>query len=94
MPLQRRTPKKGFKNINRVEYKVLNLDKIQEFVDKYKMKQIDIETLLENKLISKVDKLKILGRGKLSAKIDVSALAFSDTARKAIEANGGKTTSL
>ena len=94
MPLQRRTPKRGFKNVNRVEYKVMNLDKLQEVVTKYKFKEVDIQTLLDNKLISRTEKLKILGRGKLDAKINVSAHAFSEVAKKAIEANGGKATEL
>ncbi len=94
MPLQRRTPKRGFKNINRVDYKVINLDKLQELIDKYKFKEVDVQTLLDNNLMARTDKLKILGRGKLSAKIDVSAHAFSEVAKKAIESNGGKTTQL
>ena len=94
MPLQRRTPKRGFKNINRVDYKVINLDKLQELVDKYKFKTVDVETLRESNLMARTDKLKILGRGELKAKIDVSAHAFSEVAKKAIEANGGKTTEL
>jgi len=89
MPLQRRVPKFGFKNINRVEYKGVNLDSIQELVDRKKLTEITIETLLENGLVSKKDKVKILGRGELKAKLTVKANKFSATAVAAIEKAGG-----
>lgn len=89
MPLQRRVPKFGFKNINRVEYKGVNLDTLQELVDTKKVKEISREVLIENGLLSKNDKVKILGRGELNAKLKVSANAFSATAKEAIEKAGG-----
>ena len=90
MPLQRRVPKFGFKNINRVEYKAINLDVIQNLVDKKKVKEITPEILSENGIVSKNDKVKILGRGELSAKVNVKAHAFSESAKAAIEKNGGE----
>ncbi|RVU01692.1 50S ribosomal protein L15 [Mucilaginibacter limnophilus] len=89
MPLQRRTPKVGFKNPNRVEYVSINLDALQGLVDKYSVASIDFETLREHGLASKNDLVKILGRGELTAKLEVKAHAFSATAQKAIEAAGG-----
>ena len=92
MPLQRRIPKFGFKNINRVEYQPINLDALQSLVDnkKVKKKTIDINTLIENRLVSKNDLVKILGRGDLSSPIKVEAHKFSETAKKAIEKAGGE----
>ena len=92
MPLQRRIPKFGFKNINRVEYQPVNLDALQSLVDnkKVKKKTIDINTLIENRLIGKNDLVKILGRGDLSSPIKVEAHKFSETAKKAIEKAGGE----
>lgn len=94
MPLQRRLPKFGFTNINRVEYKGINLDAIQQLIDKKKLGIIDIETLIANGLVSKNDKVKILGRGELKGKIDVKVHAFSASAKAAIEANGGSATTI
>jgi len=90
MPLQRRVPKFGFTNINRVEYKGINLDAIQTLIDSKKVKEITPEILVENGLVSKNDLVKILGRGKLKSKIDVKANGFSASAKTAIEAAGGK----
>ena len=90
MPLQRRVPKFGFRNRNRVEYKGINLDTIQTLIDDKKVKSINPEVIVENGLASKNDLIKILGRGELKGKIDVLAHAFSATATKAIEAAGGK----
>ena len=92
MPLQRRIPKFGFKNINRVEYQPVNLDALQLLVDnkKVKKKTIDINTLIENRLVCKNDLVKILGRGDLSSPIKVEAHKFSETAKKAIEKAGGE----
>ena len=92
MPLQRRIPKFGFKNINRIEYQPVNLDALQSLVDnkKVKKKTIDINTLIENRLVSKNDLVKILGRGDLSSPIKVEAHKFSETAKKAIEKAGGE----
>ncbi|MFD2742828.1 MULTISPECIES: 50S ribosomal protein L15 [Sphingobacterium] len=89
MPLQRRVPKVGFKNINRVEYVGVNLDVLQELVTKHNLTTVDFETLRTHGLASKNDLVKVLGRGELSAKVDVQAHAFSATAQKAIEAAGG-----
>jgi large subunit ribosomal protein L15 len=94
MPLQRRVPKFGFKNINRKEFKGVNLDTIQELVDNKKVNTITLETLLENGLVSKNDKIKILGRGELKAKIDITVHQFSGSAKAAIEAQGGTATAL
>lgn len=94
MPLQRRLPKFGFKNINRVEYTSINLDAIQKLIDGKKVTEITPEVLMKNGLASKTDLIKILGRGELKAKIDVKAHAFSATAKTAIEAKGGSATTL
>ncbi|MFP5470744.1 MAG: 50S ribosomal protein L15 [Bacteroidia bacterium] len=89
MPLQRRVPKFGFKNVNRVEYKGINLDTLQSLVEKKNVSAISIETLVESGLISKNDRIKILGRGELKSKVDVKVHAFSASAKAAIEAKGG-----
>ncbi|MGV3508823.1 MAG: 50S ribosomal protein L15 [Sphingobacteriaceae bacterium] len=89
MPLQRRVPKVGFKNVNRVEYVGVNLDVLQALAEKFSLTTIDFASLKEHGLISKNDLVKILGRGELKAKLDVSAHAFTATAQKAIEAAGG-----
>ena len=90
MPLQRRVPKFGFTNINRVEYKGINLDAIQTLIDSKKVKEINPEILSENGLIGKNDLVKILGRGELKSKIEIKANGFSASAKAAIEAAGGK----
>jgi large subunit ribosomal protein L15 len=90
MPLQRRVPKFGFKNINRVEYKGINLDTIQFVVDKTKAKSITPEMIVENGLANKKDLIKILGRGELKSKINISAHGFSAKAKSTIEDLGGK----
>jgi large subunit ribosomal protein L15 len=89
MPLQRRVPKFGFKNINRVEYRGINLDVIQGLVDNNKVSAVDIDFLISKGLAHKNDKVKILGRGELKSKVDVKVHAFSATAKSAIEAKGG-----
>ncbi|MCC8410386.1 50S ribosomal protein L15 [Mucilaginibacter sp. UR6-1] len=89
MPLQRRVPKVGFKNPNRVEYVSINLDALQGLTEKYSISTIDFDTLKEHGLVSKNDLVKILGRGELKAKVEVKAHAFSASAQKAIEAAGG-----
>lgn len=94
MPLQRRIPKFGFKNINRVEYKGINLDALQALIDKKKLTVVDHATLVENGLVSKNDLVKILGRGELKAKVDVKVHAFSASAKAAIESKGGSATTL
>lgn len=92
MPLQRRVPKFGFKNINRKEYQAVNLDALQLLVDnkKVKKKTIDINTLIENRLVRKNDLVKILGRGELNSPVKVEAHKFSETSKKAIEKAGGE----
>ena len=94
MPLQRRVPKFGFKNRNRVEYKGINIDTIQELVDAKKLADITPEVLVANGLAGKKDLIKILGRGELNAKVNVTAHKFSATAQKAIEEKGGSVTTL
>ena len=89
MPLQRRVPKFGFKNINRVEYKAINLDAIQSLVERKNVTDITIEVLRENGLVSRNDLVKILGRGELKSKVTVSAHKFSSSAKAGIEAQGG-----
>ncbi|MCR8561739.1 50S ribosomal protein L15 [Mucilaginibacter sp. BJC16-A38] len=89
MPLQRRVPKVGFKNPNRVEYTGVNLDVLQALTEKYSLSSVDFDTLKEHGLASRNDLVKILGRGELKAKLEVKAHAFTATAQKAIEAAGG-----
>lgn len=91
MPLQRRVPKFGFKNINRKEYKGINVSVLQNLAEKNKLSVIDINTLIEARLISKNDLVKILGNGNLTAKLDVKAHAFSKKAVELIEASKGTT---
>jgi len=89
MPLQRRVPKFGFKNINRVEYKAINIEVLQALADKNNVTAIDPELLRSAGMLRKNDKVKILGKGKLSAKLEVKAHAFSKSAVEAIEAAQG-----
>jgi large subunit ribosomal protein L15 len=89
MPLVRRVPKFGFKNFNRVEYKGINLDVLQGLFDKQNISVITREVLLSNGYVSKSDRIKILGRGELKAKLEVTVHAFSASAKKAIEEMGG-----
>jgi len=95
MPLQRRVPKFGFKNINRVEYVGINLDTLQSLVDNGTITDaLDFNVLVENRIISKNSLVKILGRGELKAKLQVTAHKFTATAKAAIEAAGGEAVSL
>jgi len=89
MPLQRTSPKFGFKNMNRVEYKAINLSTLQYLAEKCKIDSIDYGLLLENGLVAKKDKVKILGNGNLTIKVSVKAHAFSKAAVQKIEALGG-----
>ena len=89
MPLQRRVPKFGFKNINRVEYNAINLDIIQSLIERKNISEITPEILRENGIISRNHLVKILGRGELKTKINITAHKFSDTAKAGIEAQGG-----
>ena len=85
MPLQRRVPKHGFKNINRKEYKAVNLATLEELAERKKLTKIDIQTLIDAGLVSRNGLVKILGNGKLTRKLEVKAHAFSASAQKAIE---------
>lgn len=89
MPLQRRVPKFGFKNNNRIPFKPINLDVLQILSDDKKLKEITPEVLFQNGLIGKNDLVKILGRGELKAKLVVTADKFSNAAKEAIEKAGG-----
>jgi large subunit ribosomal protein L15 len=89
MPLQRRIPKHGFKNINRKEYKGINISTLEELAENKKLKKIDVQILVDAGLASRNSLVKILGNGKLTKKLDVKAHAFSATAQKAIEALEG-----
>lgn len=89
MPLQRRVPKFGFKNINRVEYKGVNISSLQTLAEKKKLKAIDVQSLVDAGLVSKNDLVKILGDGELKIKLTVKAHAFSKTAIQAIESLQG-----
>ena len=89
MPLQRRVPKYGFTNPHRVEYHGVNIEVLQRLFEKKGIDYIDPEVLIENGIASKRDLIKILGRGELTAKLDVKAHAFSDKAQKMIESTGG-----
>lgn len=89
MPLQRRVPKFGFKNLNRKEYRGINLDVLQTLAETHKVNSIDHNTLIEHGLASKKDMVKILGRGELKSKVDIKAHAFSASAKSAIESLGG-----
>jgi large subunit ribosomal protein L15 len=94
MPLQRRLPKFGFKNINRVEYKGINLDTLQMLVEKHSLSTIDHNTFVEYGICGKKDLIKVLGRGELKGKLDVTAHGFSAAAKEAIEKLGGSVTTL
>jgi large subunit ribosomal protein L15 len=89
MPLQRRVPKFGFKNINRKEYKGINISTLQLLAEKHNLEKIDFETFLMAGLVSKNAQVKILGKGALEKKLEVHAHAFSKSAIEAIEANKG-----
>ena len=95
MPLQRRVPKFGFTNINRIEYQGINLDTLQQLADDKKIKDtVDFETLFVNRLVDKNDLVKIMGRGELKTKLKVSAHKFTASAKAAIEAAGGEAVTL
>ncbi|MEN8958357.1 MAG: 50S ribosomal protein L15 [Flavobacteriales bacterium] len=95
MPLQRRVPKFGFRNINRVEYLGINLDTLQEIADNDKdATSINLAYLVENGYAHKNDRIKILGRGELTAKLDITVNKFTKTAKEAIESKGGSAVEL
>ncbi|MCY7311983.1 MAG: 50S ribosomal protein L15 [Bacteroidota bacterium] len=89
MPIQRRIPKRGFKNINRIEYKVLNLGQIEQLAEKYSITEFSPENLYINGLIAQNDRIKILGNGELKGKFTFKVNAVSEKAKSAIEAAGG-----
>jgi large subunit ribosomal protein L15 len=89
MPIQRRLPKRGFNNINRVEYKVFNLGQVDHLVEKYELKEFSLENLYINGLISRTDLVKVLGNGELKNKVAFKINAVSEKAKAAIEAAGG-----
>lgn len=94
MPLQRRLPKFGFKNINRVEYKAVNLDAIQALATAKNLEKITLADIVAAGLASAKQLVKILGNGQLTSKVDVEANAFSKSAEAAIKAAGGNATKL
>jgi large subunit ribosomal protein L15 len=89
MPLQRRVPKSGFKNVNRIEYKGINLSTLQAIAEKHNIEKIDLEVLIKTGFINKNALVKILGNGTIERKIEVHAHAFSKSAKEAIEAKKG-----
>lgn len=89
MPLQRRIPKRGFKNPNRVEYRVFNLSQLQALADKHNVTTFDFDAFRNLSLVKQSDKIKVLANGSVTAAITVSAHAFSEKAKQAIEAAGG-----
>jgi large subunit ribosomal protein L15 len=94
MPLYRRVPKGGFKNINRKEYRGINLDALQKLVDEKSINVFDLDVLINNGLAQKKDLIKVLGRGEIKSGIEVTAHAFSKSAIKAIEDQGGTATKI
>jgi large subunit ribosomal protein L15 len=94
MPLQRRVPKFGFKSLNRIEYKGINLDSLEALAQKTSATTINIQLMIDNGIVGKKDRVKVLGRGELKAKVNVEAHAFSETATKAIETVGGSATTV
>ncbi len=89
MPIQRRIPKRGFKNPHRIEYKVLNIGQIEQLAEKYNITEFSLENLYINGLISQTDRIKILGNGELKGKFTFKVNAISEKAKSAIEAAGG-----
>lgn len=89
MPLQMRLPKRGFKNINRVEYVAINVQRLEDIATKYSLNAINLENLIANGIVKKTDRVKILGKGELTTKLDVSAHACSASAKQSIEKLGG-----
>jgi large subunit ribosomal protein L15 len=94
MPLQRRVPKFGFRNMNRVEYKAINIGELQKLAEAKNLTTIDVDTLINNGMCSAKDKVKILGNGKLTLKLEVKANAFSKSAVEAIEKAEGSVVTL
>ena len=94
MPLQMRLPKRGFKNVNRVDYATLSLDDLNRIAEKFNLNAIDMAALTSNRIVKKTELVKILGTGELTSKIDVTVHAFSASAKEAIEKKGGTATVL
>jgi len=94
MPLQRRIPKFGFKNNNKVYFKAINLDTLEELAKKSGAPSITVQLMVDNGVVGKKDRVKVLGRGELKSKVTVEAHAFSATATKAIESAGGSATTV
>lgn len=94
MPLYRRIPKFGFKNINRIEYKAINIETIQKLAEDYSLTYVDFDILYTNGLVAKRDLVKILSKGELTSKLDVKAHAFSKEAIRKIEEKGGTATKI
>jgi large subunit ribosomal protein L15 len=89
MPIQRRVPKRGFKNNNKIEFKVFNLGQIDQLQEKYALTEFSLENLYINGLISRADRVKVLATGELKSKLNFKVNAISEKAKAAIEANGG-----
>jgi large subunit ribosomal protein L15 len=89
MPIQRRIPKRGFKNPHRVEYKVFNIGQVDHIAEKYGIKEFSLENLYINNLVSQTDKVKVLGNGEMKTKLTFKVNAVSEKAKLAIEAAGG-----
>jgi large subunit ribosomal protein L15 len=89
MPIQRRIPKRGFNNIHRVEYKVINVGQVDQLAEKYSIKEFSVENLYINGLISQNDKVKLLGNGELKTKLTFKVNAVSEKAKSVIKAAGG-----
>jgi large subunit ribosomal protein L15 len=92
MPLQRRVPKFGFKNNNKITFKAINLDALEELAKKTSASSLSIQLMIDNGIVGKKDRVKVLGRGELKAKVNVEAHSFSEAATKAIETVGGSAT--
>lgn len=89
MPIQRRVPKRGFKNPDRIEYKVFNLGQIEQLQEKYGLQEFSLENLYTNGLINQTDRVKVLGNGELKSKLTFKVNAISEKAKQAVEAAGG-----
>ena len=89
MPIQRRLPKRGFKNPDRVEYKVFNIGQVEQLVSKYDLKEFSLDALYINGLAGRTDRVKLLGNGELKSKLTFKVNAVSEKAKAAIEAAGG-----
>ena len=92
MPLQRRVPKFGFKNNNKITFKAINLDALEELAKKTSASSLSIQLMIDNGIVGKKDRVKVLGRGELKAIVNVEAHSFSEAATKAIETAGGSAT--